>query len=177
MGTSLVVWEWKWKTESTTTINSAAQPRFHELSPLTGVAVILCSRQRGRFHSYRKLGAKILAGGLYCFYKFLLTTPVAPVHGVDWGWWLRSGGRQSKTGGAGACKTHTHTFTGRCLAVLPFPDGRWPMRWPHLSTSRRPQQSERGPCTDPATTGSLWLPTIVLRLVVRLDRADAADLW
>ena len=47
--------------------------------------------------------------------------------------------RQSKTAGAGPVR-HTHTCIGRCLAALAMPD--W--RWPHLSTSRRPQQSERG---------------------------------
>ena len=69
---------------------------------------------------------------------------------------------------------HTHTCIGWCLAVLAMPD--W--RWPHLSTSRRPQQSERGSLHRPGCNRLTLAPDFVrFALIVRLDRADAADLW
>ena len=94
-----------------------------------------------------------------------------PFHGGDWGWWWAT----IKTNkGSGACKTHTHTCIGRCLAALAMPD--W--RWPHLSTSRRPQQSERGSLHRPGCNRLTLAPDFVrFALIVRLDRADAADLW
>ena len=82
--------------------------------------------------------------------------------------------RPSKqTRGVGPVR-HTHTCTGRCLAALAMPD--W--RWPHLSTSRRPQQSERGSLHRPGCNRLTLAPNFVrFALIVRLDRADAADLW